>query len=98
MTPERQPLLFAPLQAPKSAENIVKKYATMTGLNASPGTRRGICTHSLRKTAAVNALRHGAQVHQVQQWLGHADIRTTQEYITYKEDDVEAAARRCQIR
>lgn len=78
--------------------NVVKKYAKMVGLNVSPGTRRGICTHSLRKTAAVNALRHGAQVHQVQQWLGHADIRTTQEYITYHEEDVEEAARRCQIR
>jgi integrase/recombinase XerD len=78
--------------------NIVKKYARLVGLNADPGNRRGICTHSLRKTCAVNALRHGAHVHQVQQWLGHADIRTTQEYITYKEDDIEAAARRCQIR
>ncbi len=78
--------------------NIVKKYARLVGLNSDPGNRRGICTHSLRKTCAVNALRHGAHVHQVQQWLGHADIRTTQEYITYREDDVEAAARRCQIR
>ncbi len=78
--------------------NIVKKYATMVGLNSSPRTRRGICTHSLRKTAAMNALRHGAQVHHVQHWLGHLDIRTTQEYIAYKEDDVEEAARRCQIR
>lgn len=77
---------------------IVKKYAKMVGLNVNPQHRRGICTHSLRKTSAVNALRHGAHVHQVQQWLGHADIRTTQEYITYKEDDAEAAARRCQIR
>lgn len=78
--------------------NIVKKYARMAGLNTDPRNRRGICTHSLRKTCAVNALRHGAHVHQVQQWLGHADIRTTQEYITYKDDDIEAAARRCQIR
>lgn len=77
---------------------IVKKYAKMVGLNVDPQHHRGICTHSLRKTSAVNALRHGAHVHQVQQWLGHADIRTTQEYITYKEDDAEAAARRCQIR
>jgi len=77
---------------------IVKKYARMVGLTVDPGNRRGICTHSLRKTCAVNALRHGANVHQVQHWLGHADIRTTQEYISYKDDDVEDAARRCQIR
>jgi site-specific recombinase XerD len=78
--------------------NIVKKYAREVGLNTDPTNRRGICTHSLRKTSAVNALQHGAPVHQVQQWLGHADIRTTQEYISYKDDDIEAAARRCQIR
>jgi len=78
--------------------NIVKKYAAAVGLNVSSHSGRGICTHSLRKTSAVNALRHGASVHQVQQWLGHADIRTTQEYITYKDDDIEDAARRCQIR
>jgi site-specific recombinase XerD len=46
----------------------------------------------------VNALRRFAHVHDVQQWLGDADIRTTQEYITYKEDDIDAAARRSQIR
>lgn len=84
--------------SPRQILNIVKKYARQVGLNVSPGGRRGICTHSLRKTCAVNALRHGAQVHQVQHWLGHADIRTTQEYVSYKDDDIEAAARRCQIR
>lgn len=78
--------------------NIVKKYARQAGLQTDRLGRRGICTHSLRKTSAVNALRHGAAVHQVQQWLGHADVRTTQEYITYRDDDIEAAARRCQIR
>lgn len=77
---------------------IVKKYGRRIGLNVSPHGRRGVCTHSLRKTVAVNALRHGAHVHQVQQWLGHSDIRTTQEYINYHEDDAEEAARRCQIR
>jgi site-specific recombinase XerD len=78
--------------------NIVKKYARQVGLNVNPAGRRGICTHSIRKTCAVNALKHGAQVHQVQHWLGHADVRTTQEYVSYKDEDIEEAARRCQIR
>lgn len=78
--------------------HIIKKYAKRVGLKVTDPKRRAICTHSLRKTSAVNALRHGAHVHQVQQWLGHSDIRTTQEYIAYKEEDIEAAARRCQIR
>jgi len=84
--------------SPRNVLHIIKKYAKQVGLKVSDPKRRSICTHSLRKTSAVNALQHGAPVHQVQQWLGHADIRTTQEYITYHDDDIEAAARRCQIR
>jgi integrase/recombinase XerD len=82
----------------QSMLDIVKRHASAIGLDVSRLGRRGICTHSLRKTALNNALEHGAKVEQVQQWAGHADIRTTQEYISYKEKDAEAAARRCQIR
>ena len=78
--------------------HTVKKYATHIGLDVYRRDRRGICTHSLRKTAINNALRHGAKVEQVQSWAGHADIRTTQEYITYHEKDAETAARFNQIR
>ena len=49
-------------------------------------------------SALNNALEHGAKVEDVQQWAGHADIRTTQEYIAYKEKGAEEAARRSQIR
>ena len=77
---------------------IIKKYARQIGLDANRLGHRGICTHSLRKTSLNNALLHGAKVEEVQQWAGHADIRTTQEYISYKQKDAEAAARRCQIR
>ena len=78
--------------------NIVKKYGSLAGLQVDRLGRRGICTHSIRKTALNNALEHGAKVEQVQQWAGHADIRTTQEYIAYHEQDSEAAARHNQIR
>lgn len=91
-TPKRRAL------SQQSMLDIVKRHAAAVGLDVSRLGRRGICTHSLRKTALNNALEHGAKVEEVQQWAGHADIRTTQEYINYKEDDVEAAARRCQIR
>lgn len=97
LSPDRRTPTTRPLSG-RQILNIVKKYARQVGLNVDPGGRRGICTHSLRKTCAVNALRHGAAVHQVQHWLGHADIRTTQEYVAYHDDDVDQAARRCQIR
>ncbi len=77
---------------------IVKKYASQIGLNVDRLGRRGIGVHSLRKTAAMNALEHGAKVEHVQAWLGHSDIRTTQEYITYSGKDAEEAARHNQIR
>jgi integrase len=32
----------------------------------------GFCVHSLRSTAATNALEHGADIGKVQEWLGGA--------------------------
>ncbi|MCH8998342.1 MAG: tyrosine-type recombinase/integrase, partial [Proteobacteria bacterium] len=79
----------------RSILNIVKKYTRRVGLEADRHERRGIGVHSLRKTAGMSALKHGAKVEQFQAWLGHADIRTTQEYIVYKDEDSEEAARHC---
>jgi integrase/recombinase XerD len=36
-----------------------------------------IGAHALRATAATNALHHQADIAEVQEWLGHADIATT---------------------
>ena len=36
--------------------------------------------HAMRATAATNALDHGADLAQVQAWLGHANIATTKIY------------------
>jgi len=33
--------------------------------------------HSLRATAATNALSHEADIVNVQEWLGHANVSTT---------------------
>jgi integrase len=54
---------------------IVKKYAKATGLQVA-----GFCVHSLRATAATNALEHAADIAKVQEWLGHANIATTRLY------------------
>lgn len=42
------------------------------------GFRIGV--HSLRATAATNALEHDADIAKVQEWLGHANISTTRIY------------------
>ena len=82
----------------QSILDVVKKYARQVGIHVDRQGRRGVCTHSLRKTALNNAFEHGAKVEDVQQWAGHADLRTTKEFIAYKEKGAEEAARRCQIR
>jgi integrase len=45
----------------------------------------GLCVHSLRATAATNALSHDSLSHdsdiaKVQEWLGHANVSTTRLY------------------
>jgi site-specific recombinase XerD len=57
--------------------NIVRKYGRETGINAEVN---GVCVHSLRATAATNALSHEADIAKVQEWLGHANISTTRLY------------------
>ena len=36
--------------------------------------------HNLRATAGTNALENGADIEQVQEWFGHANISTTRLY------------------
>ncbi len=57
--------------------NIVLKYGLETGISAEVS---GLCVHSLRATAATNALSHDSDIAKVQEWLGHANISTTRLY------------------
>jgi len=50
----------------------VRAYSTELGFT--------IGAHSLRATAATNALDHQADIAKVQEWLGHANIATTRIY------------------
>jgi len=57
--------------------NVVCRYGLETGINAEVN---GLCVHSLRATAATNALSHQADIAKVQEWLGHANVSTTRLY------------------
>lgn len=79
--------LFRPVRNPSTGQlekslspgalynSVVMKYARSAGLNVG-----GFCVHSLRATAATNALDHEADIAKVQEWLGHANIATTRLY------------------
>ncbi len=65
----------------KTPWRLVKKYCKAAGID--PPKRlggRGIGIHSLGKTAINDAIRNGATMHEVREFAGHADIRTTEVY------------------
>lgn len=57
---------------------LVDAYIKESGLDIDA---RKLSPHDLRRTAAKNARKHGASIEQVQVMLGHANSRTTSEYI-----------------
>lgn len=82
----------------KTTWRLVKHYCRAAGINPDRLGARGIGIHSLRKTAINDAMRNGAQMHEVRKFAGHSDIRTTELYFLRRSDDAEAAARKIQIR
>ena len=57
---------------PDGVYRMVREYSKELGFE--------IGAHSLRATAATNALDHQADIAKVQEWLGHANIATTRIY------------------
>ncbi len=77
VTNNRTGELDRPLSPGSVYHNIVRKYGLETGVS---GEVNGLCVHSLRATAATNALSHEADIAKVQEWLGHANVSTTRLY------------------
>jgi integrase/recombinase XerD len=66
--------LNKPLHPDSIYHDIVLKYAREVGITEKV---HGFCVHSLRATAGANALEHGADIAEVQVWMGHANVSTT---------------------
>jgi site-specific recombinase XerD len=64
-----------PLSGSAIYHQLVRKYAGKAAITAA-----GFCVHSLRATAATNALENKADIAKVQEWLGHANVSTTRLY------------------
>jgi integrase/recombinase XerD len=77
VTNNRTKELDRPLNPNSMYRNIVQKYGLEAGISAQVN---GLCVHSLRATAATNALSHEADIAKVQEWLGHANVSTTRLY------------------
>jgi site-specific recombinase XerD len=97
MTPDATRLIRRHLDR-KTPWRLVKKYGEAAGIDPRRLGGRGIGIHSLRKTAINDAIRNGATLHEVREFAGHSDIRTTEVYFIRREEDAEVAARRIQIR
>ena len=67
--------LDGPLTPQSVYANVVTHYLKQIGI---VGERMG--PHTLRATAATNALDHEADIATVQEWLGHANIAATRIY------------------
>lgn len=79
---KRNDALFRPLRgrglkltAQTLYSRVVLKWAQASGIFFE-----GFSPHSLRATAATNALENKAELAQVQEWLGHSNVATTRLY------------------
>jgi site-specific recombinase XerD len=97
LTPDASRLIRRHLDR-KTPWRLVKKYCRAAGIYPDRLGGRGIGIHSLRKTAINDAIRNGASMHEVREFAGHSDIRTTEVYFVRREEDAGLAARRIQIR
>jgi integrase len=97
LTPDAAHLIRRHLDR-KTPWRLVKKYCNAAGIDPRRLGGRGIGIHSLRKTAINDAIYNGASMHEVREFAGHSDIRTTEVYYVRREEDAEVAARRIQIR
>jgi integrase/recombinase XerD len=77
--------LAKPLSPTAIYTEIVMKYAKEIGITADT---HGFCVHSMRVTFGTNAWEHGADIVDIQQTLGHANVATTRSYLRMRRENL----------
>lgn len=62
------------------------------------GIRKQVTVHSFRHTLATEMLKHGADIRQVQEMLGHGSIKTTQLYTHIVKGELKRIQQKCHPR
>jgi hypothetical protein len=74
------------------------KHCQVAGIEPGRLGSRGIGSHSLRKTASNDPVRHGPQPHKVGEFAGHSDVPTPERSLVRKEEADQAAVQRIRTR
>ena len=95
-TEESGPALFINLNGRRLTRQgfwkIVKGYADKAGIE------KEITPHTLRHSFALHLLQNGAELKDIQEMLGHADISSTQVYLNLMNDHVKKVYNDCHPR
>ncbi len=73
--------LFCSYQQQKKALGVSSVQKMFSKAKFKAGIHQATGVHCLRHAYATHQLEHGLPIHQLQQFLGHSDIRITQQYL-----------------
>ncbi len=103
--PEAAPLFLSRLGRAldkSGVEDKLQLYAARAGISAKDGSASGgkkhITVHVFRHTLATEMLRHGADLRQIQELLGHKNLRTTQIYTHIVKGELKRVQAQCHPR
>lgn len=85
------PLIFWHGQG-RRYRNLSSRFQALTRRRDFAGERFRL--HDLRHRSAVAAMKDGASIYDVQAWLGHGSIKTTEIYLRYLTPEEQRVAMR----
>lgn len=94
--PSPDTAVFCSGTRPLTRSGIYKIIRRHCGHLDDPRTGRKVTPHTFRHTAAVHLLESGVEVNVIREWLGHADLSTTNRYAEINTKLKEAAIRACE--